>query len=130
MVKEMAFVAYPVSDVARAVTFYRDTIGLTPGESFGDSWMEFDIGTTTFAVVGNAESIGLTPGTQFSAAFEVNDIAVMRTSLTEKNVAVTEVMDFPVCFTAFVTDPDGNRFALHERKARVASGAARERGDS
>ncbi len=90
--QEIAFVSYPVTDVARAVAFYRDTIGLTPGESFGDSVVEFDIGNATFAV--DAESVG-TPGTQFSAAFEVDDIATMRASLAEKNVPVTEVMEFP-----------------------------------
>ena len=102
MIKEMAFVSYPVTDIARAVAFYRDTIGLTPGESFGDSVVEFDIGNATFAV--DAESIGV-PGTQCSAAFEVDDIATMRAALAEKNVPVTEVMEFPPCFAAFVTDP-------------------------
>ena len=119
MIKEFAFVVYPVSDVGRAVSFYRDTIGLTPGEPVSDSWVEFDIGDTTFGVVGNAESIGISPGTQFSAAFEVDDIAAMRKSLVAKSVTVSDVMDFPHCFTAFVTDPDGNRFALHQRKPRV-----------
>lgn len=118
MIKEIAFVSYPVTDVARAVAFYRDTIGLRPGESFGDSVVEFDIGSATFAV--DAESVGA-PGTQFSAAFEVDDIATMRASLAEKNVPVTEVMEFPPCFAAFVTDPDGNRFTLHQRKTSSSS---------
>ncbi len=118
MIKEMAFVSYPVTDVARAVAFYRDTIGLTPGESFGDSVVEFNIGNATFAV--DAESIGA-PGTQFSAAFEVDDIVAMRAALAAKNVPVTEVMEFPPCFAAFVTDPDGNRFALHQRKISTTS---------
>jgi len=118
MIKELAFVSYPVADIARAVAFYRDTIGLTPGASFGDSVVEFEIGNMTFAV--DAESIG-TPGTQCSAAFEVDDIATMRAALAEKKVLVTEVMEFPPCFAAFVTDPDGNRFALHQRKVATTS---------
>jgi len=116
MIKELAFVVYPVTNVERAVSFYRDTIGLTPADSFGDTWIEFDVGGSTFGVVGNAESIGLKPGTQFCAAFEVDDIAGMHASLVRKGVTISDVMDFPGCFTAFVTDPDGNRFALHERK--------------
>lgn len=116
MIKGMAFVVYPASDVERAVAFYRDTIGLTPADSFGDAWVEFDVGGSTFEVVGNAQSIGLEPGTQFSAAFEVDDVATVRSSLAAKGVTVTDVMEFPACFSAFVTDPDGNRFALHQRK--------------
>jgi predicted enzyme related to lactoylglutathione lyase len=113
MIKEMAFVSYPVTDIARATAFYRDTIGLIPGESFGDSVVEFDIGGATFAV--DAESIGA-PGTQCSVAFEVDDIVAMRAALVKEGVPVTEVLEFPPCFAAFVTDPDGNRFALHQRK--------------
>ncbi len=114
----MAFVVYPVKDVQRAVAFYRDTIGLTPADSFGEAWVEFDVGGTAFGVVGNTESIGIVPGSQFAAAFEVDNVAAMREKLADQTVTVSEVMDFPGCFTCFVTDPDGNRFALHERKIR------------
>jgi predicted enzyme related to lactoylglutathione lyase len=116
MVKDIAFVAYSVNDVPRAVAFYRDVIGLKPSEtSFGDGWVEFDVGQTTFGI-GNGNSIGIVPGTQFSAAFEVDDVAAMRDSLVKQGVEASEVMESPVCFTTFVTDPDGNRFALHQRK--------------
>lgn len=116
MIKEMAFVAYSVKDVPRSVAFYRDTIGLTPGStSFGDQWVEFDVGSTTFGI-GSGESIGITPGSAFSASFEVDDVAAMREQLKAKGVEVTDVSESPVCFSCFVTDPDGNRFALHQRK--------------
>jgi predicted enzyme related to lactoylglutathione lyase len=115
MVKEMAFVAYSVSDVPRSIEFYRDTVGLTPSEMFGDHWAEFDVGATTFGV-GNGEAIGIAPGSQCSAAFEVDDLAKMREKLIGLGVGVSDVMDSPVCTTCFVTDPDGNRFALHQRK--------------
>jgi len=32
-------------------------------------------------------------------------------------VPVTEIHESPVCFTAFVTDPEGNRFGIHQRKS-------------
>ena len=115
MIKDMAFVAYSVTDVPRAVAFYRDTIGLTPGDAWGDQWVEFNVGATAFGV-GNGESIGIAPGSQFSAAFEVDDVASMQTKLKEAGVEVGDVQDSPVCFSCFVTDPDGNRFALHQRK--------------
>src|SRR5450432_828693 len=73
MIKEIAFVAYSVKDVPRAVAFYRDVVGLKPGDMVSEHWAEFDIGGTTFGV-GNGESIGIAPGSQQSAAFEVDDI--------------------------------------------------------
>jgi predicted enzyme related to lactoylglutathione lyase len=116
MVKDVAFIAYSVKDVPRAVAFYRDVIGLSPGGAeFGDQWVEFAVGATTFGV-GNGESIGITPGSQFSAAFEVDDIDAAHASLVAQGVPSSDVMDSPVCRSCFVTDPDGNRFALHQRK--------------
>ncbi len=115
MIKEMAFVAYSVTDVPRAVAFYRDTIGLVPGQLFGDHWAEFDVGATTFGV-GNGAALGIEPGSQFSAAFEVDDLEPMRGKLLAAGVTVTDVSESAACFTCFVTDPEGNRFGLHQRK--------------
>jgi catechol 2,3-dioxygenase-like lactoylglutathione lyase family enzyme len=115
MVKEMAFVAYSVRDVPKAREFYRDVVGLTPGESFGDHWVEFAVGTTTFGV-GNGEPLGITPGSSFAATFEVDDVAAERQRLLDLGVPVTAVNDFPNCNSAFVTDPEGNRFGIHQLK--------------
>ena len=41
MVKDVAFVAYSVRDVPKAIAFYRDVIGLTPRDTFSDHWAEF-----------------------------------------------------------------------------------------
>jgi predicted enzyme related to lactoylglutathione lyase len=117
VIKDMAFVAYSVRDVPRAIAFYRDVIGLKPSEVFGDHWAEFDVGNTTFGI-GNGESIGIMPGSQFCATFEVDDLAAMRDRLLAKNVPVTDIMDAPPCVSCFVTDPEGNRFGLHQRKAK------------
>jgi predicted enzyme related to lactoylglutathione lyase len=66
--------------------------------------------------IGNGEPLGIIPGTSFSATFEVDDVAAERQRLLDLGVPVTEVHDSPVCFSAFVTDPEGNRFGIHERK--------------
>ncbi len=115
MVKDIAFIAYSVKDVPRATEFYRDTLGLTPGESFGDRWVEFAVGGTTFGI-GNGESLGMMPGASSGAAFEVDDLAETRARLEKTGIEVTEVHDFPACSVCFATDPEGNRFALHQRK--------------
>jgi predicted enzyme related to lactoylglutathione lyase len=115
-VKDMAFVAYSVRDVPAAIAFYRDVMGLTPGDSFSDHWAEFDVGGTTFGI-GNGEPLGITPGTSFSAVFEVDDIRADRERLIAAGVPVSEIHESPICFSVFVTDPDGNRFGIHQRKA-------------
>ena len=116
MVKDVAFIAYSVKDVPRAVAFYRDVVGLTPGDLASDHWAEFDVGATTFGI-GNGESIGIPVGSQASAAFEVDDVVAMRERMTAQGVQATEIWDSPSCWAFFATDPDGNRFALHQRKA-------------
>ena len=115
MVKEVAFIAYSVRDVPAATAFYRDTMGFTPGNLFSDHWAEFDVGGVAFGI-GNGEPLGSIPGTSFSATFDVDDVAAERQRLLDLGVPVTEVHDSPVCFSAFVTAPEGNRFGIHERK--------------
>ena len=44
MVKDIAFFAYSVRDVPRARAFYAETLGLKPGDSFGDHGMRFSGG--------------------------------------------------------------------------------------
>ena len=116
MVKDVAFIAYSVRDVAAAKEFYRDVIGLTPTEIFGDHWAEFNVGSTTFGI-GNGEPLGIAPGSSFSLTLEVDDVTAERERLIGKGVAVTEINESPICWSAFVTDPEGNRFGIHQRKA-------------
>ena len=115
MIKELAFVAYSVKDVPRSLAFYRDVIGLKPSGLASDNWMEFDVGGTTFGI-GNGESLGIPAGSCFSAAFEVDDISAERERIMTHDVTVEDIWDSPVCRGCFITDPDGNRFALHQRK--------------
>lgn len=117
MVKDLAFVAYSVKDAPTAAKFYREVIGLEPGETFGDHWIEFNVGTATFGI-GNGEGLGLAPGSSSGAAFEVDDIAAMRERLLSAGVKATEIHSFPSgCAAVFAWDPDGNQFALHQKNA-------------
>ena len=116
----MSFVAYAVSDVPRARRFYQDVVGLQPGESFGDNFVEFNVGGTTFAIDG--EPPGIAPGSSSGATFEVDDVVAMRATLIERGVPVTDVHESPVCRFAFATDPDGNGFGIHQRKSETPNG--------
>jgi len=123
MVKDMAFFAYSVRDVPRAKSFYGETLGLVPGDSFGDHWVEFNVGKTTFGV-GDGTPLGFEPGASTGAAFEVDDLQAMRERLKGSGVEVGDVLEFPACITCFARDPDGNRFALHQRRAPVPNDVA------
>ena len=112
----IAFTMYPVSDVPRAVAFYRDRLGLKQTEVDMPYWVEFDIGGGCFGV-GNFEQVGA-PGSAQSLALEVGDLEVLRADLIAHQVDVTEAFETPVCFISVVKDPDGNQVWLHQAKPR------------
>jgi predicted enzyme related to lactoylglutathione lyase len=114
-IKGVAFTAYPVTDVARAVAFYSEGIGLTKSGIDADFWVEFDVDGVTFGV-GNFPQIG-TPGTAQSFAIEVSDMAEMRADLSKKGIESTEPFETLVCFISVVKDPDGNQLFLHQGKS-------------
>jgi predicted enzyme related to lactoylglutathione lyase len=123
VVKDIAFFAYSVRDVPRARTFYTEVLGLQPGDSFGDHWIEFAVGNVTFGI-GNGESLGYEPGASTGAAFEVDDVHAMRERLRAAGAEVSEVHEFPACMTCFASDPEGNRFAIHQRRSPAPENVA------
>jgi extradiol dioxygenase family protein len=123
MVKDIAFFAYSVRDVPRAREFYGNVLGLRPGDSFGDHWIEFDVGNVTFGI-GDGTPLGFVPGASNGAAFEVDDVHAMRERLRAAGVEVGELHEFPSCVVCFASDPDGNRFALHQRRPATSGTAA------
>lgn len=110
----VAFTAYPVTDMSRAVAFYRDALGLTKAGLESDFWVEFDVAGSTFGV-GSFEQIG-SPGSAQSFALEVSDLRALRADLTAKGHDTTEPFETPVCFISVVRDPDGNQIFLHQSK--------------
>lgn len=114
-VSKVAFIMYPVTDVARAVTFYRETLGLQPDGLALDYWAEFNVGGTTFGV-GNFEQVGK-PGTGQSLALEVEDMDATRKELAAMGIETHEVHETPICFISGLKDPDGNAVVLHQAKA-------------
>jgi predicted enzyme related to lactoylglutathione lyase len=115
MIRDVAFVAYAVSDVPRAVAFYRDILGLEPGEPFNEEYVEFNAGSIAFAVDGSPPP-GCEPGTCSGVNFEVDDVVATRERLAQRGVEISDVYDFPTCSVCFAKDPDGNGFGLHQRK--------------
>jgi predicted enzyme related to lactoylglutathione lyase len=112
----IAFTMYPVSDVPRAVAFYRDALGLKPTEVAMDYWVEFAVGDATFGV-GTFEQVG-TAGTAQSLSLEYPDMSALRAHLTAHGIESSEPHETAVCFISVVKDPDGNQIWLHQSKPR------------
>lgn len=113
MIKEIAFTIYPVTDMARARKFYEEILGLKADEGFGESWIEYDVGGTTFGIT-NAFA-DATPAA--SVAFEVDDFDAEVARLQAAKVTLKgEVNDFPSCRMVLIADPDGNTLCIHQRK--------------
>ena len=115
-ISTIAFTMYPVSDMPRALAFYRDALGLKQTDFTSDFWTEFDIHGATFGI-GNFEQIGK-PGSAQSLELEVDDLPAFRAALAERGVEASEPHELKACWISVVRDPDGNQVWLHQRKAR------------
>ena len=116
-VEQVDFVSVLTQDIARAKTFYGDTLGL-PIETEGENDVEFTIGQVSLDVL-NAASIGqdFAPSPA-GVAIRVPDVAAARAELEAKGVPFDgEIVDTGVCHFAFFKDPDGNALMLHRRYA-------------
>ena len=115
-VSEIAFSAYPVTDLARAREFYEGVLGLTPTLSPNPHWVEYEIGAQTLGI-GVAE--GWLPNPDGgSVALEVEDFDAAVAHVRDAGVKFRiEPFPTPVCKMAIIFDPDGNSLVLHKRHA-------------
>lgn len=117
---EIAFTAYPVTDLKRARRFYEETLGLEPTRFFGDddsAWIEYDIGPGTLAITNMAPDWKPSPGGG-CAGLEVDDFPAAIQQLRDGGVTIVNgPMETPVCHMAVAADPDGNSVTIHKRKA-------------
>ena len=116
MIKEIAFTAYPVTDMARARGFYEGVLGLTVETNHGDKWVEYGIGGGTFVI--QTYSKESPSGKRGVIAFEVDDLDATVARLKEAGTPFTmDVTESPICRFAMVEDPDGSAVWVHQRKA-------------
>ena len=116
-VKEVAFIFYPIKDVAVARKFYGGLLGLRVGLEIefapGQWWIEYDIAGQALAI-SNAMPDGKP---QASLTLEVADLDASLKTVKEAGVPLAfDVMEFPPCRMFAIKDPDGNQIGLHQRK--------------
>lgn len=115
---EFAFVAYPVTDLARSRVFYEEALGLTCSIATQDGdqfWVEYEVGPHTLGI-GNEPFMKPSPdGPQL--VLEVADFDEAVAHLKKHGVPfAVEPFELPGCRAAVVEDPDGNRIGIHKRK--------------
>jgi len=121
-ITEIAFVAYAVSDIKKARDFYEGVLNLKPNSEYDGSgnpnWVEYDIGSSTLGI-GCAPGMWEPSTKGASAALELADFDESLATVKAKNIPI--VMgphDFPSCRMVVISDPDGNRITLHQRKKK------------
>src|SRR6266511_1086489 len=117
-IKEIGFVAIPVTDMKRARKFYQETLELKPSTTaMGGAWVEYDLGPTTIGVGCHPAWKPSRDGT--TVAFEVEDIDAAIAKLKKRGVTFDiEKTETPVCWMAQFRDPDGNKLVVHKRKQK------------
>jgi catechol 2,3-dioxygenase-like lactoylglutathione lyase family enzyme len=123
-VQRTDFVAVPTRDRERAAAFYGEILGLRKNQ-VSDSWIEFETGNTTLALVSPEHlDAPFAPLPIGSIVFRVPDVAEAKAKLEAAGVEFTgESWDSGVCHGAAFTDPDGNGLALHHRYAPYPDGS-------
>jgi catechol 2,3-dioxygenase-like lactoylglutathione lyase family enzyme len=123
LVTGVDFVSVPTRDLAAAIDFYENVLGLPrssvwqrPGHD--PVGAEFETGTVTLALVA-CEQLGVAfQPHKVPIALHVDDVAAARAELESRGVMFDgETIDSGVCHQALFEDPDGNVLDLHHRYA-------------
>ncbi len=117
-VEQVDFVSVPTQDVARAVAWYRDVLGLAES-AYTEGEVETPNVTLSFWRPED-DSLPFTPN-ESGIALRVEDVHAAVEEVRAAGADVMGVDDSGVCHMGFVRDPDGNVVILHRRYApRVA----------
>jgi len=122
-IKEIGFVAIPVTDIRRARKFYEDVLDLRVSEEMmNGKWIEYSVGDQMLAIANVGEQ--WTPSEQgTSAAFEVENFDKAIKHLKDQQVRfAAEPFETPCCHMAVIQDPDGNKLIIHKLKPENEKG--------
>jgi len=108
----LGHVRYPVTDMERAVAFYRDVVGLPLKWRDGDAWAAFDAGGATLAL--ERRSVGAHQPAGVMASLKIGrDLDRFVQALREAGATVTAAEAGAHERVATLTDPDGNQTSLY-----------------
>ena len=115
-VEGVDYVRVPVTDIELAKDFYGRVLGLPPGPTQHEDWVEYQAGNLTLAVM-TPETHGeeFSPIPSGTVGLRVADVAAAKASLEEAGVQVNDIWDSGVCNGASFRDPSGNMLTLHRR---------------
>ncbi len=119
---KLELVAVPVSDVDRAIAFYRDKAGFNLDM---DRTVSDEIRFVQLTPPGSACSIAIgkgivdtPPGSVQGLQLVVSDIEAARAELVGRGAEVSEVQHFPWGDFVYFKDPDGNGWAVQNLPTR------------
>ena len=113
-VEQVDFVSIPTRDVAGAVAWYRDVLGLAESK-----YTEGEVDTPNVTLSFWRPEDDDLPFTPNESGFALR-VADVQAAVEEAKAGGAEVMgieDTGVCHMGFVRDPDGNVIILHRRYA-------------
>ncbi len=121
MIKDIAFFAYPSTDMARSRKFFEGVLGLVPDADGGfedpeNKWVEYSFGNSTIGVGQSSEWLPSKDGP--TAAFEVDNFDEMLAKVKSAGITIEQGPHiFPSCSMFVIRDPDGNKVTIHQRKS-------------
>lgn len=107
-VKKFSSAYYVVKNMDQAVSFYKDTLGLSVKFRDGNRWTQFDVNGVAVALADPSE--GTVPvGGGGTVVLEVDNLMEMRERLIQSGAAVNDIVDMGGHGKYFtVRDPAGN----------------------
>jgi len=122
---KLELVAVPVSDVDRAITFYRDQVGFNLDL---DQRVREGLRFVQLTPHGSACSIAIgegittaTPGSTVGLQVVVADIQAAHDFLAERGVEVSDIQDYPWGSFVYFSDPDGNGWSVQMSPPRATA---------
>jgi predicted enzyme related to lactoylglutathione lyase len=114
-IRRLDHVYYWTADMERAMSFYRDLLGLRLVRREGESWALFEADGSRFALHGLVEGHPVAPGGA-TAVFAVDDLDRARRTFEERGARFHESEGEVPGYARFasLTDPDGNTVQLIE----------------
>ncbi len=120
ILKQLDLIFYWVTDMDRAVSFYRDVLGLRLVRRDEGKWVEFESGGRRLALHAVAEGQPMTPGGA-TAVFSVDDLDRAKADLSSRGVRFGHEGDVAgfARFASFL-DSEGNTVQLIEYEGQEA----------